>query len=436
MLTREFVLSFREAAPYINAFRGKTFVMAINGETVRDGRFPSLAKDINLLVSLGVRIVLVHGARWQIDTLAERAGHAQVFRGDKRSTDSQTLELVKQAVGQTRHEIEAALSASMRHALVPGSQLRVAGGNFLTAQPMGVIDGMDMQYTGSVRRVDSEAMQSRLDAGDLVLVSCIGYSPTGEAFNLTMEEVATHIAIALKAEKLLFMVDSQGVTDSSGEFASTLTAQEAEALIASGNLSGDVAAYMPCAVKAVRQGVARVHMIGRFDDGAILEELFTDGGNGTMLARDPLVKVRNASIDDIGDIIDLIRPLEEQGILVKRSRELLEMEIKSYSVLEHDGKIFGCVAMHPFPEAGMAELACLAVSQQKRDAGFGEELLKHVEYLARAQGMASLFVLTTQTAHWFVERGFVVADISQLPLGRQQLYNYQRRSKVFIKPLR
>ncbi|NHR05634.1 amino-acid N-acetyltransferase [Chromobacterium haemolyticum] len=434
MLTREFVLSFREAAPYINAYRGKTFVLAVSGETLQDGEFASLAQDINLLVSLGVRIVLVHGIRPQIEGLLKRHGTARLFHRDRRVTDAATMDVVKQAAGATRFDIEAMLSMGMPNSPMHGAHLRVAGGNFVTAQPLGVLDGVDMQYTGQVRRADGAAIRARLDHGELVLLSPIGYSLTGEAFNLTMEELATHVAITLKAEKLIFVIEQRGVMLDE-ELISTLTAQQAEDLLASGRLQEDVSAYLPYAIRATREGIPRAHLISRHADGALLVEHFTRGGNGTMIARDPLVRVRNASIEDIGDIIGLIQPLEEQGVLVKRSREHLEVEIGEYSVLEHDGKIYGCVAMHSFPDAGTAELACLAVAQDKRDGGFGEMLLKHVEYQARTQGLQSLFVLTTQTAHWFVERGFAEADKSALPLARQQFYNYQRRSKVFVKVL-
>jgi amino-acid N-acetyltransferase len=435
MLTREFVLSFREAAPYINAFRGKTFVIAINGETVADGCVPNIAQDINLLASLGVRIVLVHGARPQIEELLKRQGMSPQFHRERRVTDAATMAVVRQAFGATRHEIEGALSMSMPNSPMHGAHLRIGSGNYLTAQPLGVLDGVDMQYTGQVRKIDVAGISSRLEAGELVLISAIGYSPTGESFNLTMEEVATQTAVALQAEKLVYLVKETPPNSGFQPLPSTLTAQQAEHMLAHAPLTPDIAAVLPGAIRATRHGVPRAHLVSRDEDGAMLAELFTDGGNGTMVARDPLTRVRSASIDDIGDIMGLIRPLEEAGILVKRSRENLEMEIHQYSVLEDDGRIYGCVAMHPFPEASMAELACLAVSQERRDAGLGEMLLQHVEQQARRNQIEKLFVLTTQTAHWFIERGFADATLADLPVERQKMYNYQRRSKVFVKTL-
>jgi len=435
MLSHDFALPFREAAPYINAFRGKTFVLAVSGETVDQGHFPWLAQDINLLASLGVRVVLVHGIRPQIDKLLVQQGLERRFHQHRRVTDEATIDIVKQAVGLARHDIEAALSTGMPNSPMHGAHLRISSGNVLTAQPLGVLDGIDMQYTGQVRRIDTQAIHTRLSAGDLVLMSPLGYSPTGEAFNLTMEEVATETAIALKAEKLIFLVQSRGVMNQGGELVHNMTAQQAEDLLVSGMLQQEACAYLPYAVRATREGVVRAHLVSSQQDGALLTELFTANGSGSMIARDPLVKLRRASIDDIGDLLALIRPLEEQSILVRRSREHIEMEIDRYSLLEHDNRICGCVAIHPFQDEDTAELACLAVTPDRRNAGFGEMLLRHVEYQARTQGLQSLFVLTTKTAHWFIERGFIEADPSTLPEERQRMYNNQRRSKVFVKTL-
>jgi amino-acid N-acetyltransferase len=435
MLSHDFALPFREAAPYINSFRGKTFVIAVRGETVDQGHFSWLAQDINLLASLGVRVVLVHGIRPQIDKLLAQQGLERRFYLHRRVTDEATIDIVKQAVGLARLDIEAALSTGMPNSPMHGAHLRISSGNVLTAQPLGVLDGIDMQFTGQVRRIDTQAIHTRLDAGDLVLLSPIGFSPSGEAFNLTMEEVATETAIAMKAEKLIFLMEDQGVITLDGEMIHYMTAQQAEDQLHSGMLQPESGTILPYAIRATREGVVRAHLVSSHQDGALLTELFTSSGSGSMIARDPLVKLRRASIDDIGDLLALIRPLEEQNILVRRSREHLEMEITSYILLEHDNRICGCVAMHPFADEATAELACLAVLPERRNAGFGEMLLDQVEYQARTQGLKSLFVLTTKTAHWFIERGFVEAEPSSLPEERQRMYNNQRRSKVFVKNL-
>lgn len=435
MLHPEFVLAFREAAPYINAFRGKTFVVAINGECLAQGNLYGLAQDLNLLVSLGVRIVLVHGARPQIDEQLKLRGIERRFHQGRRVTDMATLAAVKAAVGGLRHDLEAFLSMGMPNSPMHGAHLRIAGGNFVTAQPLGVLDGVDMEYSGKVRKIDTEAINLRLQRGELVLSSLIGYSPTGEAFNMTMEEVACQMAVELKAEKLIFMVQSHGLIDSDGTLHSALSADQADEILAAGIDNEECRLSLPYAIRATREGVARSHLVSHDEDGALLVELFTDYGTGTMIARDSLVKIREASIDDVGDILALIRPLQEQGVLIKRSREHLEMQIKDYIVLEHDDRIAACIAMLPFPDDKMAELACLAVSNERRKSGYGDLLVKYVEQRARLYGFRSLFLLTTQTAHWFAERGFVAANVDDLPASRRELYNHNRRSKVLVKPL-
>ena len=434
--TQAFVTWFRAAAPYIHAFGGRTFVIAFGGEVVSEGEFVALAHDVNLLNALDVRIILVHGARPQIEAeLKERGATIQYVDG-LRVTDADALACVKEAAGSVRVEIEALLSMGLPNSPMEGADIRVASGNFVTAKPLGVRNGIDLQHTGAVRKIDAVAIQRRLDQNEIVLLSPIGYSPTGEVFNLTVEDVATHAAIALKAEKLIFLMDAPGVTDPKGKLIKDLTTQHAAKLVkAARDLPPDVAFFLPCAVRACQHGVTRAHLISRHVDGAILQELFTMSGIGSMISPEPVESMRQATIDDVGGILSLIEPLEEQGVLVRRSRELLEMEIECFHILEHDGITIGCAALYPFALDKAGELACVAVHSDYRDAGRGALLLAYAEDVARQKKLKHLFVLTTQTAHWFVEQGFAEADVETLPKQKQALYNYQRKSKVFVKKL-
>ncbi|TNC99506.1 MAG: amino-acid N-acetyltransferase [Gallionellaceae bacterium] len=433
----EFVNWFRSVAPYINAFRGKTFVIAFGGEVVADGKFVELTHDFNLLAALGIRLVLVHGARPQIEQHLSKNDLAGTYHQGIRLTDAETMQCVKEAVGRTRVEIEALLSMGLANSPMANADIRVAGGNFITAQPIGVINGVDLQHTGTVRKVDVAALRDRMEFGEVVLLSPLGYSPTGEVFNLTLEDIATATAIALDADKLVFMMDTDGVQDRKGKLAKELTIAQAQDILSKkSKLPDDIALFLPCAVRACEAGVARTHLISRHTDGALLQELFSDDGIGTMVVESTLNTLRAATIEDVGGIIQLLRPLEEDGILVRRSRELLEREIARFEVLEHDHRIVGCAALYPFPNEASAELACLAVDAQCRDRGYGEAILNHMSSLAKSQKMKKLFVLTTRTAHWFVEREFKEADVDQLPKEKKALYNYQRRSKVFVKNLK
>lgn len=430
-----FVQWFRSAAPYIHTFRGKIFVIAFGGEVVAEDDFIDFVHDLNLLKSLGVRLVLVHGARPQIEeALALRSIESRYAHG-LRVTDRESLACVLEASGRVRNRIEALLSMGLANSPMADAGIRVAGGNYVTAKPLGVIEGVDMQQTGEVRKIDGAGIQMRLDQGEIVLLSALGYSPTGETFNLALEDVATQASVSLKAQKLVFMMDSDGVFDASGVLQSELSTDEAEKLLSQDQISADGKLYLPCAIAACRHGVARAHLISRHRDGSILLELFTRDGIGTMVTGLRLSNLRPAKIDDVGGLLALIQPLEEQGVLVRRSRELLEMEIERFHILEHDNAIIGCAALYRFPRERAAELAGLAVHPDYRNQGYGEDLLRAIENQARKLGLKKLFVLTTRTAHWFLERGFKPASVEQLPKEKRGLYNWQRRSQVYEKTL-
>ena len=427
----------RQAAPYIHAFRGKTFVIAFGGEVLQEGGgAQALIHDIALLDSMGIHLVLVHGARPQIDVEMKARKLKPRFHKGLRVTDAAALECVKRAMGVTRIEIEALLSQGLPNTPMAGGFLRVTGGNFITARPVGVVDGIDHGYTGSVRKVDVEALNDALVDSDIVLMQPYGYSLTGEVFNLCMEEVAESVAIALQATKLIYLCDAPGIVDESGELVPELTADEASEWLAAGRgITEDLGLYLPRAIRAVKQGVARAHMIDRDLDGALLLEFFTTQGVGSVISRERLALMRDAHVDDVPAIAGLIAPLEADGTLVSRGRERLEREIDRFSVLEHDEVIMGCAAFYPYVDEAMAELACLAVMPEYRRHGYGEQILSYVEGRARAEKIKRLFVLTTVTAHWFVERGFVEAGVDALPRVRRDAYNPQRRSKVLVKVL-
>jgi len=432
-LDAQFITWFRSVAPYFHTFRGKTFVLAFGGEIFAERKFVELAHDINLLHSAGIRVVLVHGSRPQIEAQLKRRKARSRYAKGLRITDPIALECVKEAVGLLRVEIDALLSLGLPNSPMAGAAINTVSGNFITAQPMGVHDGVDFQYTGTVRKVDAQAISGCLDAGNIAIVSPVGYSPTGEVFNLAMEDAAVSTATGLRAEKLVFFSDAP-VEDKEGELLPELTAQEAAELLARSNrLTADTRLYLARAVEAVRGGVQRAHVISRKLPGALLIELFTHEGSGTMITADKVVKLRPAAIDDAGGILKLIEPLEEDGTLVRRGRELLEREIARFAVIEHDGVIVGCAALYPFLSARAGELACLAVRPDHRDEGYGERLLRHVEAQARAHRMKKLFVLTTRATHWFIERGFTEAAVTALPKEKKELYNYQRRSKILVK---
>lgn len=430
----QYVKWFRHSSPYINAHRGKTFVLMLEGDAIADDNFAHIVQDIALLNSLGVRLVIVHGARPQIDQALNVLNIKSQFHNGYRITDLAALNAVRAAMGIVKSDIEARLSFGLPNTPMHGARIRVVSGNFVTAKPKGVIEGTDYQHTGEVRRIDRRAIGQQLDQGHVVLLSSCGYSPSGQMFNLTAEDVATQAAISLQAEKLILMGEDEGLPNAQDkkEIISQITTDELAGLI--DQLKGEHKIHAQSCLTAIEAGINRAHLLSHKVDGALLQELFTHEGAGTLITAGDYEQLRQANIDDVGGILELLTPLEEQGILVRRSREVLETEIDRFQVLERDGIIIACAALYPYSK-DLAELACVAVSQEYRSGKRGDRLLNAISEQAKAENISQVFVLTTRTAHWFMERGFSEADLSALPKERQSLYNFQRNSKIFIKQL-
>jgi len=440
-----FVPWFRSVAPYFHMHRGKTFVVGIAGEAIAAGKLQNIAQDLALIQSMGVKIVLVHGFRPQVNEQLAAKGHTPRYSHGMRITDSVSLDCAQEAAGQLRYEIEAAFSQGLPNTPMAGSTVRVISGNFITARPVGIVDGVDFMHSGMVRKVDVDGIMRSLDMGAMVLLSPFGFSPTGEAFNLTMEEVATSVAAELQADKLLFLTEVPGIRIDPNAPASDdnpidteLPLAAAKKLLAESpnpTQPTDLAFYLQHCVKACEEGVERSHILPFAVDGALLLEVYVHDGIGTMVVDEKLEEMREASADDVGGILQLIEPFEKDGTLVKRDRTEIERDIDHYTIVEHDGVIFACAALYPYPESRTAEMAALTVSPQSQGQGDGEKILKRIEQRARAMGLKSIFVLTTRTMHWFLKRGFVQTDPDWLPEARKRKYNWDRRSQVLVKKL-
>ncbi|KPD04383.1 amino-acid N-acetyltransferase [Moellerella wisconsensis] len=435
----ELVDGFRHSVPYINAHRGKTFIIMLGGEAIAHENFANIVNDIGLLHSLGIRIVVVYGARPQIEGILTENNYKTTYHKNTRVTDAKTLEYVKQASGALQLDITARLSMSLNNTPLQGAHINVVSGNFVIAQPLGIDDGIDYYHSGRIRRIDEDAINRQLDNGSIVLIGPVAVSVTGESFNLTSEEVATQLAIKMKAEKLIGFCSTQGVMGKHGNILSELLPNEAEDLIQQLESQGDyysgTVRFLRGAAKACRRGVRRSHLLSYQEDGSLIQELFSRDGIGTQIVMESAEQIRRANINDIGGILELIRPLEQQGILVRRSREQLEMEIDKFTIIERDNLAIACAALYPYPEEGLGEMACVAVHPDYRSSCRGEVLLNRISSHAKQIGLEKLFVLTTRSIHWFQERGFKPAEIEMLPLKKQELYNYQRRSKILILDL-
>ena len=436
MRSTELVQWFRQSTPYVNMHRGKTFVIMLDGDAIAGTNFINIISDISLLHSLGIKLIIVFGARVQINTLLAQHGIEPIYHKNIRVTDPRTLELVKQAVGKLNYDITARLTLRLPHSPI----LNVVSSNFILAQPIGVDDGVDYMLSGKIRRIEVENIKQQLERDAIVLISPIAPSVTGETFNLPFEEIATQVAIKLKAEKLIGFCDTQGILNNYRQTLSDLAPQQAiihlEKLIEDNQYHSSQARFLQAAIEVCRSGVKRSHLISYEEDGSLLQELFTRDGVGTQLSMENSEDVRIATIQDIPGLLELIRPLEQQGILVKRSREQLEMDIANYTIIDRDGVIIACAALNVYAQERMAEMACVAVHPDYRNSSRGDILLEEIQKRAKQQNIEKLFVLTTRTVHWFQERGFHLADVTDLPQDKRQHYNYARRSKILVKSLK
>ena len=433
----QFVNWFRSASPYIRIHRGRTFVIQVGDNALNSDGFTALVHDLALLTSLGIRLVLAFGARAAIEArLADRGLDSRYHEGI-RITDAQTMGVVKETAGRLLLEIQARLSMGLCNTPMSNAAIRVNTGNYVTAKPLGVIGGVDYELTGKTRCIDTDAMNARLNDGEIIVLPPLGYSVTGEAYNLSAIALAADVAVALQADKLICRLESDDLSSlTDGRDAGQLNQDDAHALLGRVDEHSDSYQYLKHALEVSINGVERVHLLDREEDGALLNELFTRDGSGLMITTSPYDVTRKAGAGDIGGILDLIEPHEQQGSLVKRSREKLELEADHFTILVRDGVIIGCVGLYPYPEEGMGEVAGLVVHPDYQDTGHGNRLLDEVEKDARVQGLDNVFVLTTQAQHWFLERGFQEASLEDLPMAKQGLYNYQRNSKILVKRLK
>ena len=429
---------FRASTSYINAHRGRVFVVQLSGEALADKNLSNVIYDLTLLHSLGVKLVLVHGARPQISAALASDAKDSSFHRNIRITEADCIETVTRVVGGESAKLEALFSMGIGNSPMQGSDVRLCRGNFVTAKPAGINDGIDYKYTGKVRKIRAPAIQQQLEQNNIVLLSNLGYSLTGEIFNLSAEEVAVEAAVALQAEKLILMVPRPGVLDDDGNLIASLSGDDArfyaDKLSKLDEESQCISRALDTCLRAYSNKVHRSHLISFKENGALIRELFTRQGNGTLISSDSFENLRVATIEDVAGILNLIRPLEENGSLVERSRELLETEIDNFKIVELEDTVIACAALYPIGE-DFAEVACIAIDNSFQKNGYGGSLLSSLESQAKAAGIKKIFVLTTVASHWFLGKGFLEVELSDLPEQKQKLYNYQRKSKALLKVL-
>ena len=419
----------REAGPYIEQFRGKTFVVLLSDSDQTESSVSRLVEDLVLLNALGVHLVLIQSTRHAIDSYITEQGLQSAYHGHRRITDQSLLKRIVDLVSQNRLTFRGLFMRAQHRNRGKSSLI---SGNFVSAKPLGIHEGVNHQFTGCVRRIDASGIRRQLEVGSVVYLDHLAHSPAGELYNLASEEVAAETAVALNADKLILMGETPHCVDIEGERISEL----ALALVgtARAHQNDEMQRRLDAAERAVRGDVGRCHLLGTGIDGAILTELLTTDGTGTLIASQPAAPARQARVDDLPGLIHLLAPMEERGALVQRSRDKLETEISHFYVIEQDGRILGSAALYPL-DSECAELAALAVDNATTEQSIGTKLLTHIEEQARSLAIQKLFVLTTQASDWFKERGFVMSSVKALPENRQALYNYQRNSLILKKDL-
>jgi len=431
----KFLKWFRHVSPYIHLHRGKTFVIMIPGDCIDQPNFENIICDISLLHSLGIHLVVVYGARLQIDKQLQEASIQSRFHKGSRITERSHLNHVLRAVGAIRFHLEAMFSSGLPDSPMSEAKIKIRSGNFITAKPQGIIDGIDHQMTGKVRSVDGQAILEIVHKDSIPLLSPLGYSITGEVFNLSFADVGVSVASQIQADKVLIFNDDGPIYDRNNTLYRQLTLSQCESFLLEQQHLAPANSYfsLRSCLAACKRGVPRAHIISSRKDGTLLKELFTRDGTGTMVYSDRYEAVRPAQPADVLGIMNLISPLEQKGVLVKRSRELLENEIDYFTVMEKDNLIIGCAALYPIPDSTAGELACVAILKEYQKNGRARTLLHHIEAKGTELTLNTIYTLTTRTAHWFLEQGFTESSVDKMPASRKALYNYQRNSKVFVK---
>lgn len=420
------ISTFRNAAPYIYAHQGHVFVITIPVTITESEKLEELVQDLALMQTLGIKLVLVLGTG-----LFKTKTRKRIVIDDKK------LLRLQHKIGEIYTRLESHFSTGLVNTPMAGMKLTTVTGNFVLAKPLGIVDGVDLLFHGEVRRIETAAIKHQLEHGNIVMLSSIGYSPSGECFYLDEYDIATTTAASLPSEKLIFLMDEKTLQNSRKQRIKYLTLRKAkQLLVRRKTLSASMKNYIELAINACLNRVQRVHLLCSETPGVLLQELFSHDGAGTLITGDDYDDIRPAKLDDVGGIITLTRPLEEQGVLVPRTHEQIELDIHNYCVVERDGFVIACGALHLIHNSTLGEIACLAVHPDYQKEGYGKRLLEYLEQRAWTLGLQKVFVLTTRSLHWFREHGYKKAEFKSLPVTRQKTYNYQRNARVMLKTSR
>jgi len=423
------VSDLRGILTYVPRFREKVFVVSVDGEVVASPNWPNVLLDLAVLRSLNIKVILVHGASAQIERLASDR-NAQLSNSDGTGiTDEATLKVSLDAVTTLMNEIMQGLTSVDQRAVYA---------NVIIAHPAGILGGVDYQHSGKVERVDTKALHMFLNEGIIPIVPPMGFDGEGRTFRVNSDAIAIEVAESVNAMKVIYLGMRDGVIINN-EIIHQLSISEADELVKKKQTQIDkgTLSKLEHAAKACRHGVPRVHIINGSTDEALLSEVFSHEGIGTMIYSNDYQQIRRVFKKDVRALIDLIRRSVDHAELVKRTRADLIAQLDDYWVLEIDKTLVACVALHIYPEEQKAEMACLYVSKSHEGQGYGRKLMSFAEQTAAQRGAKHIFALSTQAFNYFQQKGgYSEVSPDELPAERRKKYDASgRNSKVLQKAI-
>jgi amino-acid N-acetyltransferase len=434
---KEQVESIRQAFGYIDRFKNKTFVIKLSSELTASPLIPILIKDLVLLQRMGIRIVLVPGARSRIDEVLDTYNIKCRRVGGIRISPPESIPFIKMAAFDVSNKIMTVLAECGTNAVI---------GNWVRARSIGVREGVDYQSSGIVERLQSDIVENVLEDGLIPIFPNIGWSAKGKPYNLSSNELACTISIALKASKLFFLTNGKTLTAENyslpadaavaedGTVTQLTVSGAGEFLKRNSNKSDPFLDFIALAHRACTAGVKRVHIIDGAADGMILKEIFSNRGLGTMIYSNQHENMRQMTPNDIPEVLRLMQPAIEEAILIPRTAADLEERIEDYHVYEVDGSIHACGALHLYDDR-QGEIAAIVVDEAYANFGIGNKIISYLIDRAVTLRLKAVFVLTTQTSDWFESLGFAEVKIDELPPARKKTYNKKRKSLILRKRL-
>ncbi|MCL2277574.1 MAG: amino-acid N-acetyltransferase [Treponema sp.] len=449
----------REVFHYQSRFDGSTFVIKIDYPVTEDSCFPGLVKDLALLAKTGFKVVIVPGAKENIDMVLKNhdidsCNYVNITGGDYAEWADETQVRVTSSKVISYVEMAAFNVASKFMTFLSGSRVDAVIGNFVRARGLGVINGTDTEHTGAVDKIYADSLTRVLNLGMIPILPCIGWSPSGKPYNVPSDEIALAVSKALGSDKL-FIVCAQSSSAAKildipdnidirqdGSLV-RMTPHQTDLIIkANINKKSDNESAknkflknFKLAYKASQAGVHRVHIIDGRENGSILKELYSNLGIGTMIYTDEYDSVRSIHSRDLPDILRLMEPLMLKGILIRRNPEQIQQKKDDYSVLEIDGSIRACGALHDWGES-QGEIAAVATDPNYTDLGLGRRIVGYLIEKAKKIKMRRVFALTTQSQDWFESLGFIEARLESLPEQKRVTYDHNRKSKIFALELK